>query len=127
VLEAIYTPVVPFATIPADALVGELTISTGVQLDGSPVNPGSDFPDGQSGLYVSFEYDNMLNGVLWRNIWFRDDALFGGETRVWEWGSRGRTYFYLRPAGGFPPGEYEVQLLLDEEVVQRASFAVLEP
>jgi hypothetical protein len=127
VLEAIFTPVAPYATVPVDAAVGELTISTGVQLDGSPINPGSEFPDGQPGLYVSFDYENMLNGVLWRDIWFRDDALFAGETRVWEWGGRGRTYFYLRPAGGFPPGEYEVQFLLDDEVVRRASFRVQGP
>ena len=124
ILEAIYTPVVPFATIPAEALIQELTLSPGVELDGSPVNPGDAFADGQPALYVSFQYENMLNGVLWRHVWLRDGWLFGGGTRVWEWGSRGRTYFYLRPGEGFIAGQYEVQFLLDDEVVQTASFTV---
>ena len=124
ILEAIYTPVVPFATMPAEALIQELTLSPGVELDGSPVNPGDSFADGQPALYVSFQYENMLNGVLWRHVWLRDGWLFGGGTQVWDWGSRGRTYFYLRPSEGFTPGRYEVQFLLDEEVVQTASFTV---
>ncbi len=95
-----------------------------MQLNGVAVNPGTEFAAGQAALYVSFDYSNMENGVLWRYIWYRDDALFNGGMRLWEWGAGGRTYFYLRPEGGFPPGEYEVQLLLDKDIVQTAEFEV---
>ena len=47
VLEAIFTPVAPYATVPADALVEELTISRGTQVDGSPISPGDEFQEGQ--------------------------------------------------------------------------------
>jgi len=124
VLEAIFTPVTPFATLPPAAEIGELTLSRGVQVDGTPVNPGTEFQGGQPVIYVSFDYDDMADGVLWRHIWFRNDTLFGGGTRVWEWRGRGRTYFFLRPQEGFLPGRYEVQLLLEEEVVQTAGFVV---
>jgi hypothetical protein len=124
VLEAIYTPVVVYATVPADARAEELTVSRGVRLDGGAIGPGNVFQEGQAALYVSFDYSQMVDGFLWRHIWWRDGALFGGETRVWEWGSRGRTYFYLRPSEGFLPGEYELQLLLEEEVVQTVGFTV---
>jgi len=95
-----------------------------MQLNGEPINPGTQFPAGQEALYISFDYSNMVNGVLWRFIFYRNYELFGGATRLWEWGGSGRTYFYLRPAEGFPPGEYEVQMLLDEEIVQTAEFVV---
>jgi len=126
VLEAIYTPVEPFASLPADAAIDSLTVSEGIQLDGSPVDPGDAFRSGQPTLYVSFDYSGMLNGILWRNIWYRDGNLFGGETRIWEWGAQGRTYFYRRPAGGFPPGDYQIQLLLEENVEQELEFSVRE-
>jgi hypothetical protein len=124
ILEAIATPVEPFATLPAEADIQELTVSTGVQVNGTPINPGDAFLEGQPALYVSFGYDNMVNGVLWRHIWLRDGWLYGGGTVVWEWGERGRTYFYLRPEGGFVPGQYEVQMLLEEEVVQTVEFTI---
>jgi hypothetical protein len=124
VLEAIFTPIAPYATVPANALVEELVISRGIRVDGSPINPGDEFQEGQPVLYVSFRYDQMVDGFLWRHIWLRDGALFGGGTRLWEWGNRGRTYFYLRPTQGFLPGQYEVLFLLEEEVVQTASFTV---
>lgn len=125
VLEAILTPVTPFATLAAPAELSELTVSAGIQLSGSPIDPGTEFEEGRKALYVAFDYDRMANGLLWRHIWFRDGALIGGETRIWEWGRRGRTYFFLRPTGGFPAGQYEVRLLVDDEVVQTARFTVI--
>ena len=125
VLEAILTPVTPFATLAAPAELSGLTVSAGIQVSGAPINPGTEFEEGRRALYVAFDYDRMVNGLLWRHIWFREGALIGGETRIWEWGRRGRTYFFLRPTGGFPAGQYEVRLLLEDEVVQTARFTVI--
>jgi hypothetical protein len=124
ILEAIYTPVTPSATVPADAEIGELTISRGMELNGTPVDPGTEFLVGQVTLFASFDYGNLANGILWRHVWLRDGALVGGETRIWEWGSRGRSYFFLSPEGGFQRGDYELRLLLDRRVVQTARFTV---
>ncbi len=125
VLEAILTRVTPFATLAAPAELSELTVSTGIRLNGTSINPGTEFGEGKSALYVAFDYGRMVDGLLWRHIWFRDGALVGGETRIWEWGPRGRSYFLLRPTGGFPAGQYEVQLLLEDEVVRTTRFAVI--
>ncbi len=127
ILQAILTPVTPFATASADAEVGELTVSLGVNLGGAPIDPGTEFREGQPVLFVSFEYDNLWNGILWRNIWLRNEGLVAGETRLWEWGSRGRTYFFLRPVGGFLAGDYEVLLMLEDDIVQTVAFTVLSP
>ena len=99
-------------------------MSTGVEVNSTPINPGDSFPVGQTALYVSFRYTNMVDGVLWRHAWLRDGALYGGATMVWEWGERGRTVFYLRPEDGFEPGRYEVQVYLEDEVVQTTEFTI---
>jgi hypothetical protein len=125
-MEAIYTPMTPFATMQLSAEIGEMTVSRGVQLDGTPVNAGTEFLAGQPVLYVSFDYSDMSNGILWRHIWLRNGNLVGGQTRLWEWNSSGRTYFFLSPPGGFQPGRYELQLLMDEKVITTTSFRVIE-
>lgn len=108
-------------------VIGEMTVSRGIQVDGTPINAGTEFLAGQPVLYVSFDYVDMSNGILWRHIWLRNGNLVGGQTRLWEWNSRGRTYFFLRPSGGFQPGRYELQLLVDEKVITTTSFRVTEP
>jgi len=127
ILEAIYTPVVPYSTPGPTAYIGELTVSRGVNLDGTPIDADTSFPVGRAVLFCSFNYVNMTNGVVWRHVWLRDGQLVGGGTRVWEWGARGRTYFFLRPLGGFLAGEYELQILVAEKVVQFTRFSVVEP
>lgn len=96
-------------------------------MDGTPVNAGTEFTAGQPVLYVSFDYADMSNGIIWRHIWLRNGGFVGGQTRIWEWGSRGRTYFFLRPPGGFQAGRYELQLLMDEQVITTTNFVVKEP
>lgn len=124
ILEAIYTPVSPSATVPAGAQIGELTISQSIELNGTPINPGDTFQNGQPILFVSFDFSGMVDGVLWRHIWLREGALVGGATRLWEWSSSGRTYFFLRLPDGFEPGDYEVQMMLEDEIVQTAQFTI---
>jgi hypothetical protein len=126
-MEAIYTPVVPFATAKPEAYLSDLTLSQNIEIDGTPINEGTEFAPGAEVVFVSFSYMNLSDGVLWRHIWLRNGNLYGGGTSVWEWGWRGRTYFWLKPQGGFVPGDYQVQLLIDEEVVQTADFTVKEP
>jgi hypothetical protein len=124
VLTAVYTPVSPSAALPPNADIGELTLSQSIRVDGTPVDPGSEFEAGQPVLYVSFDFSGMIDGVLWRHVWWRDGALYGGETRVWEWKTVGRSYFRLLPADGFEPGDYRVEMMLEDEVVRSATFVV---
>lgn len=126
VLEAIYTPVTPYATPPADAWLGPLTVSAAIAANGVPSEEDVEFQEGQRVLYVSFDYDDMLNGILWRYIWFKNGEFYAGGTRVWEWQNRGRTYFYLLPPGGFSAGWYDVQVLLEEDIVRSTRFVIRE-
>lgn len=127
IMEAIYTPVVPYATASIESEIGAITISGGVELNGEPIVPGTEFLSGTDILFASFDYQQMPNGVLWRHIWLRDGYLVGGETRLWEWGSRGRTYVHMQPRGGFTPGDYVVQILVDEVMVQFTQFTITGP
>jgi hypothetical protein len=118
------TPIVGAETPLPGATFGEITLARGVTEDNEPKDPGTVFPAGISQLYAFFDYQNLSDGVLWTQAWYRERKEFGSESNLWEWGSYGTAWIFLKPVGGYPRGEYEVRLYIGDELKQTATFTV---
>lgn len=118
------TPVVGVKTPSPDATFGAITMAQGVTEDNEPKDPGTVFPAGIPQLYAFFDYRNLSNGVLWTQAWYREGKEIGSESSLWEWGSYGTAWIFLKPVGGYSRGEYEVRLYIGDELKQTAHFTV---
>lgn len=118
------TPIVGVETPLPEATFGEITLALGVTAGNQPKDPATVFPAGISQLYAFFDYQNLSNGVLWTQMWYREGKEIGSESSLWEWGSHGTAWVFLKPTGGYPRGEYKVDLYIGDELKQTATFTV---
>ena len=118
------TPVVGIETPSPDATFGEITLARDVTDDNRPKDSATVFPAGVSELYAFFDYQNLSDGVLWTQAWYREGKEIGSESDLWEWGSYGTAWIFLKPTAGYSRGEYEVRLYIGDELKQIASFTV---
>jgi len=118
------TPIVGVETPSPEAAFGEITVAQGVTEDNKPKDPGTVFPARISQLYAFFDYQNLSDGVLWTHVWYREGKEIGSESSLWEWGSYGTAWIFLKPVGGYSRGEYEVRLYIGDELKQKATFTV---
>ncbi|MFB0535795.1 MAG: hypothetical protein ACETWR_12530 [Anaerolineae bacterium] len=118
------TPIAGVETPSPDATFGEITLAQGVTKDNEPKDPGTVFPAGISELYAFFDYQNLSDGVLWTQAWYRKGKEIGSESNLWEWGSYGTAWVFLKPVGGYSQGEYEIRLYIGDELKQTATFTV---
>jgi hypothetical protein len=111
---------------PADARFEFLAFAQSVDESAQPVDPGTEFPVGVERIYIFFRYDGLLPNVPWTTAWYRDDELVAGGTKLWEPDkSSGERHEFLAFPGGFPEGEYEVQVWLGDRLQVRATFTVV--
>lgn len=118
------TPIVGAETPLPGATFGEITLARGVTDDNKPKDPGTVFPASISRLYAFFDYQNLSNGVLWTQVWYREGKEIASESNLWEWGSHGTAWIFLKPVSGYSRGEYEVRLYIGDELKQTATFTV---
>ena len=118
------TPIVGAETPLPEAAFGEITLARGVTDDNKPKDPGTVFPAGISQLYAFFDYQNLSDGVLWTQVWYREGKEIGSESSLWEWGSYGTAWIFLKPTNGYSRGEYKVGLYIGDELKRTAAFTV---
>jgi len=118
------TPIVGAETPSPDATFNEITLARDVTDDNKPKDPGTVFPAGISRLYAFFDYHDLSDGVLWTQVWYREGKEIGSESNLWEWGSYGTAWIFLKPVGGYSRGGYEVRLYIGDELKQTATFTV---
>jgi hypothetical protein len=118
------TPIVGAETPLPGATFGEITIARGMTRDNKPKDPSTVFPAGISQLYAFFDYQNLSDGVLWTQVWYREGEEIGSGSALWEWGSYGTAWIFLKPVGGYPRGQYTVKLYIGDELQQTVTFTV---
>jgi len=118
------TPIVGVKTPSPEAAFGEITLARGITDDKKPKDPGTVFPAGISQLYAFFDYQNLSDGVLWTWVWYREGKEIGSESSLWEWGSYGTAWVFLKSVSGYSRGKYEVKLYIGDELKQAATFTV---
>jgi hypothetical protein len=95
-----------------DAALEVISAALDVSPDGTPVNPGSEFPGQTKRVYLFIQYHDMTPGVTWTRVLYRDGVPIQGQTYSWSLEASGTSYFFFGSADGYPPGHYEVKLFV---------------
>ena len=111
---------------PGDARFEFWTLAQGVDANNQPVEPSTAFPTGIESVYLFFRYDGLRSSVPWTTAWYRNGELLSGGTSLWR-SERpaGEWHVFMEFAGGYPAGEYEVQVWLGDRLQIRAGFSVV--
>jgi hypothetical protein len=118
------TPAMVALAVPSGAGFGEIVFSRDISADNQPLEAGTVFAAGSEPVYIFFEYRGLSNGVLWTQAWYREGEEMWRDTGPWQWGSRGRAWFFYTPPSGYTPGNYEVRLYIGDELQQTGTFIV---
>jgi hypothetical protein len=122
IIEILFESVV---TPNAAALFSDLQFTQRIDDDFLPVDPGTVFENPVGHLYAHFSFDNMLPGVQWTSLWYRNGDLVHYETKPWEGSSGGFGYTDWEPSPEqWLPGEYEVQIFIGLEWKRSGRFMV---
>jgi hypothetical protein len=122
----------PFSIVPpSDAIpseVQDVTLARGVDSDYNPMDPSTTFgPD--EDVYIVARGDAGLHS--WFQVeWYVDGELDEAGTRsitAEENASGAGLYFSYVPEGGWPLGEHQVVLIMDDEEMGRYDFTIEEP
>jgi hypothetical protein len=119
------TPVPPTAT-PTQAAPGFELIASAPELtdDNEPIDPGTTFPPGTTHIYTVFDFSGMQNGVTYEAYWYRDGQEDVHETWEWDQGTEGTSFVYLYNDEGVVPGDYELRLFVEEQLLLTETFSV---
>ncbi len=129
-----YTPAIPetvavqftsVVTPNTNAAFSPLVFAQKLDDNRLPVNPASEFTNPVGHLYGTFSYDNMIEGVQWSALWYRDGTLIYMETAPWNGGSGGYGYTdWNPPSDQWLPGNYEVQIFIGSQWKVSGRFIV---
>lgn len=122
-----FTTPFPSAVLPpADAQFEFWTLAQGVDENSQPINPFTDSTSETERVYLFFRYDGLLPNVPWTSVWYWNDQLLTGGSGLWETEqSAGEWHVFLEFPGGYPVGQYEVQVWLGDRLQIRAAFSVV--
>jgi len=101
-----------------------LIFSTEINDDYDPISPRRTFVQGFFTIYATFDYQGMADGMEWAWVWRRDGEVVNGGNELWEYGSNGPGWIYYEPPEGFSPGEYTLEVWVNEELFQQASLTI---
>lgn len=104
--------------------LGSLSFSKEVSDSYEAVRPTRIFETGFYTIYATFAYDSMVDGLEWAWVWRRNAQVVGGGTQLWNYGSDGPGYVYYNPEEGFQPGEYTLEIWVNERLMSQANLMV---
>lgn len=103
-----------------------LVVADGIGADNTPLSAGTTFTSARRPLYVFFEYRNMAPAAKWGHVWRRGTQELNRTIEQWPtgWGAAGRAYIFYTPESSYLPGNYEVQLLINDQVAATVAFRI---
>ena len=110
-----------------DRLFGPITFGSERDSKGKLLDPGTAFSDDITKLYGAFDYEGMEDGWEWGWRWSIDEEVVLDSTAEWDSGESGENYqiwINTRSGGALPAGEYRLELLLQEQLVQSGEVTV---
>ena len=121
---AVVSPVPPAESGPP--AFTNLVVAEGIGANNTPLSPGSTFTSARRPLYVFFEYRNMSPTMRWGHVWRRGTQELNRTVEQWPggWGAAGRAYIFYTPDSSYLPGNYEVQLLINDQVAASVTFKI---
>ncbi len=95
--------------------------------------PQHTFPAGTEEVFAIWDYSDMQSGDRIRRIWFRDDQIWLTREEDWNWGKYRSTgtvldnSVYDHEGSGLKSAKYHLQLYVNDQLQQEATFIVLAP
>ena len=105
-----------------DDLVERMGVRRGARLE--PVEPASEFPEGQHPVILFFHYTAMSDGAQVTFAYYRNDALMEDCTDTWlwglaedrDWGQTGWAALECNPPEGWEPGSYDIRVFIESRL-----------
>jgi tetratricopeptide (TPR) repeat protein len=105
-------------------VIGDIRFATEITEDSQPVDPGDSFPPGVTTIYAVFDHANFAPDMGFSFIWYIDGEEVLRDGSIWDANPTGTSWVNVDHPDGLPAGEYDLQLLIDGEVLQTGSFAI---
>ncbi|HSH01104.1 MAG TPA: hypothetical protein VLL52_01210 [Anaerolineae bacterium] len=119
-----YNSVSPEIKTIANAQLTPLVFTQYVNDNYAPVTPRRIFNTGQFTLYATFDYEHMRDGMAWSWVWRYKGKVVGGGNEMWQYGNNGPGYVYLNPEDGFQPGQYDVEIWVNNEIMTQGTVYI---
>jgi len=104
---------------------GPITFAEDVDRNDNPVDPGTTFDSGLTAIYAFFDYVGMEDGWEWVRRWYIDGELVLENEESWEGGDEGEWWVGVNNGNNaLPDGEYMLELLVENQVVQEGSCTI---
>ena len=127
------TPFIPLAveaqfisavTPNPNSAISPLVFSTALE-NSLPASPNTIFRNPIPHMYAVFSYDQMLPGVQWTAVWYRNGEYVFHETKPWDGSTGGFGYSDWGPTPDqWKPGAYTVQIFVGHDFKRGGSFTV---
>lgn len=105
---------------------GPITFSAAIDESYSPLEPATVFPAGTTTIYGVFSGKRLPRGTRWTHRWFVNGVESHRGRELWQVfdGDQQRLAVRIQDPAGLPVGRYQLELLIDGVVVQRADAEV---
>ncbi|NLF02120.1 MAG: hypothetical protein GX601_14200 [Anaerolineales bacterium] len=133
--EDVLTPLPSAVPAPPEAKIELLALATEKDSNDEPVEPASEFPEGQHPVILFFHYTAMSDGAQVTFAYYRNDALMEDCTDTWlwglaedrDWGQTGWAALECNPPEGWEPGSYDIRVFIESRLQGTAQFVIAEP
>jgi hypothetical protein len=125
-LPAEFRQVEPTTPLSPDTSISSITFATTINDRYQPLNPATKFDEGYFTLYATFRYDAMARGMSWAWVWRHNGLPIEGDNQAWKHDGDGPGYVYFRPAEGFKPGKYTLEVWVNNELLDQATVTISE-
>jgi hypothetical protein len=106
---------------PTSVRVGPIEFALEITDDLEAIDPDNLFPENAERVFAVFPFSGMEEGLPFKVLWFKDGMEFAREEGGWEWGTKARSFTYVRPQG---EGLYKLELWVNDTVVATKLFEI---
>jgi hypothetical protein len=104
--------------------VTDVTLGRAIGGDKAVTDSTDDFKPNDT-IYASIATDGSAASTTLRALWtYQDGQVVNDSNRTIAANNRERTEFHISKPGGFPTGNYEVEIFLDGRSVEKKKFEV---
>lgn len=111
-------------TIDQPPVIGLIAFAEGIDDSGQPVRPRTTFAQGAKAVYAAYEFSGLRNGLSYEEVWLLEGLEQTSNSRQWARGEQGWGWAKLASLEGLTPGDYELQLYVDGDLLRQGHFSV---
>ncbi|HIQ06292.1 MAG TPA: hypothetical protein EYH31_11525 [Anaerolineae bacterium] len=108
----------------AGPFIGAITFAAGRTAEDQPLEPSLRFRRGVTEVHAFFAYSGIPEGAIMERVWMLDGQPIHHVTETWNGYPNGRLRTSLAREDKFPPGSYELTVLVNGKEMRRAGFIV---